>query len=402
MNRVRLLAFIGFIVLAGLILTARPWGTDPHAPRFVPKAPASLPAYAWDDYSWGADVPFEGGKLWVWTALGTNWHAYLFDLERREVMGQLLNSGVPELVSRDGSRLLCRGYDSPAMSIRRELIDFLRKIFGAKTLAGVNRIETFWILDRSNNRATRVGAVSQFPGAGSGWHRSPSARYGYTVPSTAAGSSFVLCDLDTRRLTTVPVAGELRGWWDDQTILIQDRTPNQFVLYDLQTRKTRALFSPAQIENFLASTDLKNDAAGLSVFPNWNGSGYDFYFCEHDRYHGLASSNGFLLKMDRGGPGLRLVDRKFDFRWLGRLDETGTHYLYPGESLGPGKGGDGGVFLHDLASGSNFPVVLPDNKGQYSIPRFYRDEVIYFRNRLLRRIKVDGSGDEPLLPAGGK
>jgi hypothetical protein len=83
------------------------------------------------------------------------------------------------------------------------------------------------------------------------------------------------------------------------------------------------------------------------------------------------------------------------------LDNTGTHYLYDGEPGAPGQRGNGGVYLRDLTNHSTFTVVPPDNKGQYAIPRFYGNEVIYFRNRVLHRIRLDGSEDEPLLPVAG-
>lgn len=41
----------------------------------------------------------------------------------------------------------------------------------------------------------------------------------------------------------------------------------------------------------------------------------------------------------------------------------------------------------------------PDNKGQYAIPRFYGDEVIYYRNRVLWRIGLDGSNNVPVFPS---
>ncbi len=44
----------------------------------------------------------------------------------------------------------------------------------------------------------------------------------------------------------------------------------------------------------------------------------------------------------------------------------------------------------------------PDNKGQYSTPAFFGDEVIYFRNRVLWRVQINGSNDTVLPPNTGK
>jgi hypothetical protein len=99
---------------------------------------------------------------------------------------------------------------------------------------------------------------------------------------------------------------------------------------------------------------------------------------------------------------LKFLYRDFKFQWGGHLDETATHYLYQGESGKPGNGGDGAVYVRNLANGTESTVVPPDNKGQYAIPRFYGEEVIYFRNRLMQRVRLDGSNDVPVLTAGAK
>jgi hypothetical protein len=103
------------------------------------------------------------------------------------------------------------------------------------------------------------------------------------------------------------------------------------------------------------------------------------------------------LKADRAGPALRLVDRDFKFQWGGHFNAAGTLYVYEGESGAPGKGGDGAVYLRDLASNTNLILVPPDNRGQYSLPRFCGDSVIYWRIKLLRRVDLDGKNDAPLL-----
>ena len=110
----------------------------------------------------------------------------------------------------------------------------------------------------------------------------------------------------------------------------------------------------------------------------------------------------FLARADRAGPALTLLYRHFEFHWGGHLDSTATHYLYQGESGAPGEGGDGAVYLRDLTTGETATVVPPDNKGQYAIPRFYGNDVIYFRDRLLRRVGLNASNDAPLLPGISK
>lgn len=394
-----LLILAGASLLVLVVLVALGPGQDPDAPRFVPGTPASIGPALRDHYNWNADAPFENGKVWVWT-LGTNMHSYLYDLDRRAAVGELFRAGDPVLWSRDHSRLLVRGPPSPATSLRSfgiRAVNAVRRVFGAKRSPPGKRVETFWILNTADNSTMRLGALSQFAGTGSEWHPSPDFRRGYTMPTTTFGSALFLCDLEAGSITRVAVPGQPKGWWDERQLLIESGH-NQFDLFDVDTRKTHTLFSAAAVAAFLSSSGLTNDPAGLGAFANWNGHDYDFYFGIKDRINGLKNPDSFLAKANRAGPALTLLYRHFEFHWGGHLDSTATHYLYQGESGAPGSGGDGAVYLRDLTTGETITLVTPDNKGQYAIPRFYGNEVIYFRNRLLRRVGIEASNDAPLLP----
>jgi hypothetical protein len=67
-----------------------------------------------------------------------------------------------------------------------------------------------------------------------------------------------------------------------------------------------------------------------------------------------------------------------------------------------GNGGNGGVFLLDLLNNTTTTLIPPDNKGQYSIPRFYGDTVLYFRNGQIWTINRDGSANTRLFPPPDK
>lgn len=392
-----LLACLGLLVLAVLVATRE--GRNPDAPRFVPGAPASIGPVLRDHYDWNADAPFENGKVWMWT-IGTNMHSYLYDLDRRAVVGELFGAGTPVLWSRDNSRLLVRGPPSPATSLRNlgiRSLNAVRRVFGAKPLPQGRRVDTFWILDTKDNSANRLGSVSQFAGTGSEWHPSPDLRRGYTMPTTTFGSALLLCDFEARTMTRVSIHGQPKGWWDDRQLLVES-AHNQFDLFDVDTRATHTLFSPADVAAFLRSSGLTNDPAGLGAFANWNGHDYDFYFGIKDRINGLGNPDSFLARLDRAGPSLKLLYRHFEFHWGGRLDRAATRYLYEGESGKAGSGGDGAVYLLDLITGETTTLVPPDSKGQYAIPRFCGKEVIYFRDRLLHRVEINASNDAPLLP----
>ena len=332
--------------------------------------------------------------MWLWTSGGTNFHAYLYDLEQRVVVGELLSGSMAELVNSDNSRIMCRGPDAPGVSLKQRLLEFVRKISGGKINRG-NRTETFWVLDLRNNSATRIGAVSQFQGTGSRWRRSPNARYGYTVPTGSGGKSLFLCDLKNGSAKNIPIHGQTRGWWSDHEVMLQTG-PNSFELLDVETQTNRTLFTPEYINGFLTDADLKNPCV-LDAISTWNGHDYDFYFSEKEHIQGLSGTNSFLLKAERAGPALKLLYRDFKFQWGGYLDRAATQYLYEGESGKPGRGGNGAVYLRNLTNGTTTTVVPPDNLGQYAIPRFYGDEVVYFRNRLLQRVRLDGSNAAPIL-----
>src|SRR5262249_33488587 len=86
---------------------------QPHAPRFVPGQPTSIAPYTKSFYTWNQDIPFSNGKLWLWgISQGTNYHSYLYDLDRQVVLGELFD-GASEFSNGDGTKLLCRGSDSP-------------------------------------------------------------------------------------------------------------------------------------------------------------------------------------------------------------------------------------------------------------------------------------------------
>src|SRR6185437_11439152 len=107
-------------------------------------------------------------------------------------------------------------------------------------------------------------------------------------------------------------------------------------LFDIETRKTRMLFSAADIKAAFTRADLTNAPADIRSFFNWNGTNYDFYFGPKNKVYGTLGS-GFLFKVNRGGPSLELVDRDFGYKWGGSFDRSATHYLFQGETGAPGR-----------------------------------------------------------------
>src|SRR5260370_29385616 len=108
MNRTKIILPIALLLLLAVALL-RPPKADPHAPKFVPATSQPTGPFRREDYNWNTDIPFQGGKMWIWTILNrTNRHSFLYDLDNRIVLGELFNAGVA-FANQDQTRLLCEG-----------------------------------------------------------------------------------------------------------------------------------------------------------------------------------------------------------------------------------------------------------------------------------------------------
>ncbi|HEX5223367.1 MAG TPA: hypothetical protein VFZ59_27650 [Verrucomicrobiae bacterium] len=392
---------IGFIVAAVVVILLLIAGVPPspdtrNAPRFVPGKTQPVGNYTWVHYDWHTVRPFVNDKVWIFGRRNrTNQFNCLYDLRERMILGELTNGGVI-LSSGDGKKLLIGGRNSPAIELKERVLGLLQKISGGKINLNNNQTESFWVLNLDDNAAKRVGSVSQYTGTSSSWYGSPQLQYGCTRPTTEGGS-FALFNFADDSFTRVPLRGQLRGWWDDQNVFLEAEN-HDFILYDVERRQTTTLFRANEVHEALERWKLPSDPANVVAFANWNGREYDFYLAEKD--YERQARKCFLLKIERTTPRptLKLVSPDFQFAWGGRFNAEGTHFLYQGESGGPGSGGNGAVYLRDLSDNSVRTLVPPDNKGRYAIPRFYGDEVIYFRDRVLWRIGLDGSNNVPLFP----
>jgi hypothetical protein len=394
------MGFVVLIVLAfaivGLIVGNRSAG-DRHGPRFVAGTPtfAASNQWTWVGYSWGAPVRFRDGKFWLWARTGTNLHTLQYDLESDRIVGELFNANSPLFANQDQTKLLCEGPDSFWASMKQRLAEVLKKVFNGKIPWQPYPDERFWILDFRNNQSKPLGGFSQFPGNGSTWWPAPGFRYGYNTPTTILhDQEFFICDLEKDALWRMQSGGGIQGWWDDHTLLIQDKGKNLSLL-DVVTRSNSIAFSAEAIKNFLRQSGLADDLNHFRAMPTWNGTNYTLYF--HARTNWVAGDS-YLLKLNQTSSSFEIVQREFRFRWQGMFDATATHYLFDGESGEPGRAGNGGVYLLDLESNTTRTLVEPDHRGQYAISRLYQDRVIYFRNRQIWSINLDGSHNFRIFP----
>lgn len=398
------LGMVLFLLLALLILTHRD-GTDANAPRYHTIQTQPPGPFTSENYGWGDGVPIRDGRFWLWTVYrrtNSPLHIsdYYYDLNEHRVIGELLN-GSPIFANQDQTKLLCEGYGPPQYSLKQRLGMMVSRFSGGRlTLFPSNRVEAFWVLDLRSNSAVRLGQLSQYPGTGSRWSPAPGFRFGFNEPSTSSwGQEFFLCDLEKNTMEKIRLIGDLRGWWDDHRLVFEDAADNYW-LFDVVTRESTPLFAKADLSNFLRSQGITEIPTNYATLFSRNGPGMDM-FISADRRDGLDTNSTFLVKVRHDGPRFEMTYRNFQFRWLGHLDESGTHYLYSGESGAPGSGGNGGVYLRDLSDGSERVIVPPDNSGQYALARLYSNTVIYSRRRALWQVDLDTTNASPLFPAPG-
>lgn len=210
-------------------------------------------------------------------------------------------------------------------------------------------------------------------------------------------------------MTLVRFQGSIQGWWDEHHLLAVDGQHN-FLLFDVITRETSSIFTAAQLQDFLKKSGLPDAIDRMSAKPTWTGEQYTIFYLS-SQTNGIRSV-ATVLKVGpaRTGtnapstaaiPELQIFQRDFQFEWLGNLNAAGTLYVFPGESGQPGSGGDGSVHIRDLRTGETRTLVETDHSNQYTLPRFYKNRIIYTRSRQLWSIDVNGSNNFKLfqLPA---
>ncbi len=251
--------------------------------------------------------------------------------------------------------------------------------------------QRYWLLDLEKNSASRMGDLPQRPNFT--FEPSPDFHYGYT-PLQGTGLDLpVYCfDFKKRSVNRLHVHGWPSGWWDHRNILVL-RTNQDFVLHDVTADRASPLISSQRIAAFLRENMISDDPTKTQAFFIWNGRENNFYLT--DTHQKWAAAESFLIKLDRPDGTLKLLARLFKFEWSDHFDPDGRYYLFSGR--GPGTASDG-VFLRDMQSGTNQTLVIPAGDRYFSIPRFYRDSIIYIRSNRLWRISLDGTKNAQIFP----
>jgi hypothetical protein len=388
---------VGVLVLLGLSLAyfvgwlgSRP---GPNAPRFRPsQSQPRMGDYQVLSYRFGSASPFEGGKMWISTFQGTNsYHCFLYDIDRRLVLGELFNAK-PLCMNRDQSKLLCVGWTTRQWSLRAWIAALFKRLSHTKTPfphVG-DQIYVFWVLDLSRDTATRMGEASGLQGTP---QNSPGFRYNYDESFDPPQEPQILVsDLEKKMLTRIHPHGWPQGWWDERSIVVKDPT-NNFILCDVVTARTSPLLSSAQVAGFFKKVHIPAAPATASLFSIWNGKENDFYLIDLNKKWEAVES--FLIKVGRPGPTLSLISTNFKFECSDLLDSTASYYLYSGRDRPQTSSA---VFLRDLRNNTDHTLVPSDGGWYFSHPRFYREGVIYVRSNMLWRIDLNGSNQMRIFP----
>jgi hypothetical protein len=392
---------IALSLMAVVLLTSFAWWLfrDPNRPRFVPgRFPVSIGSYDYVSYEFLSPRPFEGDRTWISVRRGTNeFHAYLFDLQGRSIVGELKNA-LPIITGTDGSQVLCMRRYGPAQgAIRRRITTLIEALSRGRIRfpGSDDDTETFWVVDLQRHSGVRLGQVTQLRGAGSSFIPSPGLRYAYNKPTGSLRKpEFFVCDLEARAFRRVALDGWPQEWWDEKNVIVKT-TNNDFVLYNVITRTNAGFLSAAAIRDFATRMALVElDPGKANLFSVWNGTQNVFYLTDtHKRW---LAGESYLVRLERPGPVLRLVTNGFKFEWSDHIDPGGKHYVYSGRESGEASSA---VFLRDLETGLTRTLVPDDGAKQFSMPAFYADTIIYSRSNALWQIGLGGLNGRRLFPS---
>lgn len=336
--------------------------------------------------------------MWI-GVLVTNrdYHQYLFDLKARKILGELVNAE-EVFFNGDQTKVLCYGrMKAQTNAIWKMVAEILKQTRLPLDFAihSGEEPETFWVLDMKKNSATRIGKIYQWQGSGSDFKPSPDFRFGFNKPTGSLTlPEFFVCDMENDTLRKHHLDGHPCGWWDNKRILMKDSNYD-LILYDVVSQKTSPLVTQQQLRTFYAANGLTNIPASINPFFQWNGKENDFFLTDHDdRWLAVQS---FLVKIEKPDGRLKMIDPHFKFEWSDHFDATDSHYLYSGRESG---WTNSAVYLRDVKTGQTRELVPPDlvQTNQFSIPQFYKDEVIYHRSNAFWTIGQDGKNNRRLFP----
>jgi hypothetical protein len=382
------------LTVIGLVLVALLNSEQPDPPQFKKTSTTTpLPPAGQISYPYLDERPFEAGKVWVSVTHGIGYRMFLYDIERKKVLGELVNGSPVTMVNE--TEVICMKVGQLKQSAYLRKIRFLIEQWtrGFVKFGGVGQHECYWVLTLDNNRARKLGHV---PHTGSfSFVASPQYHYGYKpvfAPGTNAAGvvKYYLFNLKRRSIQQIALNGTVCGWWDDTHILLQN--DSAFSVYNIKNKRARRLPAFAEWKSVMGEK-----ATGQSfpaAFHVWNGRENDFYLTDMRRK--LLATRSFLMRIQRSDERLKLISPNFQFEHYDHFDSTARYYVYTGDE----EGGDSdGVYVRDLGNPStNSVLVKPASDKSFTVPQVYKNSVIYIRSNAIWRINLDGSNNTRLFP----
>lgn len=387
---------IGLVFVAVIGIIAIRLSRDPNAPRYEPiKGSVKLPPGVQVHYDFLNPDPFADGKMWIYVHTTNEWHNYLFDIDRRQVLGEFFGQQ-PLFTMRGGGKFVCsaRVPESKFSFLRGQIFEALSGLMVGKSQATRQRHElvTFWSIDLQGHSAKKMGEVIQSTSRAH-VYPSPDRQFAFTSSSASTkNEEIILFNLDRESSETHVVPGNPFGWWDDANIVVH--TPStELMLYNVKTRSQSLLLGSTQLETFFETVGLTNAPQQSWPFLQWNGTNNVLYLTEGNKR--WSAEESYLIRIEHPDGRPKLVSKSFKFEWSDHFDRTGTKYLYSGRLAGTNSDA---VIVRDLATGTTNTLVPTLGEKYFSIPQFYKDTVIYIRSNALWQVSLKTSNITRLFP----
>jgi len=332
--------------------------------------------------------------MWITVARAGGYRAYLYDIEGKKIVGELINGSPVTMVNATEALCMKVGVPRPQPHLTRMKMLIELATRGIVKFKPPASIERYWIVNLEKNQ---VGKIGNIPHTGtSDLILSPGYQYAYkpvqNPTNQTAQVTYYLFNLKNRSIHNLNITDVPCEWWDDTHILMQS-TNHDFSLYDVRKKVTQPLAEFSKVKALLGDK-IDEKFTKIGAFCVWNGRENNIFLTDmREKWMGAES---FLISVNRSNKALKLVTPAFEFESYDHFDPTGRFYVYTDRETGAPSDT---VYLRELG-GSNVDHVLVPRRGDnpFSVPHFYRDTVIYFRNNAIWQIQLNGSNNTRLFP----
>ena len=393
------------VIIAVLAMLTCSESTAADKPSYVSLDSFAPPSYTRISYDWHRFLSPVDGKtrLTLHGPGNTLIGHYLFDVEAREVVGELKN-GTPVFFDPVGGRIVCTTRGPAVSSLEKKLDAIASK---AQSIVDLDKSQwqhdiavrksfhedLYWIVEMKSNRASSIGSILEYDFKERPGDFIPSPSHTHAVNaawSGASGEHVYTINLDKQAMGTIGTDVTAFAWWDEQQILAADKNTRDLLLVNPDTQNRSILLPASQVADFLG----RNDLDGLPGFPIpvWDGHRFQF-FMRITRKIGEAKEFDLLKLLPNCN--LEIAYRSFEPRRRGCFDQAMRHYVF---SCQIPNQEDDGVYIRNLETGEEKTLIPSTGSGEFSAPSFHGDRVIYVRDKTLWSISTDGTDQKRLFP----